>query len=177
MSRLGKKPIEIPEKTTVVKDGQFIRVNGPLGKNDRSFRDDINIEINNKEITLTPKRNSKLAKALWGTYTSHIRNMIAGVNAPFEKKLIVDGVGYKYEASGDRVILSLGFSHKVEVKIPENIKVVIEKNEMKISGINKEQVGAFAAQIRNYKKPEPYKGKGIRYSNEIIRRKQGKKAS
>jgi len=178
MSRLGKKPIEIPEGVTVSRQGNTIAVKGPQGELSRDFRDDV-VEINiaDKEITVTPKSDSKFARSLWGTYASHLRNMISGSKEHFSKKLILEGIGYKVELAGKNLVLSVGFSHKVEVEIPEEIKVEVEKNDITISGANKEQVGQFAAEIRGYKKPEPYKGKGVRYEGEIIRRKEGKKSA
>ena len=177
MSRIGKQPIVIPEKTEVVKNGNVVTVKGPLGELSRQFgSDEIDISINDKEVVLKPLNDSNFANALWGTYASHIRNMVNGVNKPFEKKLIIEGVGFKVEMSGDELILSLGFSHKVNVKIPKGLNVTVEKNSILVSGSDKELVGKFAANIRALKKPEPYKGKGIRYDGEIIRRKQGKKS-
>jgi large subunit ribosomal protein L6 len=116
------------------------------------------------------------SRALWGTYGSHIANMVAGVNKPFEKKLILEGIGYKSEVKGDKIVFALGFSHPVEVLIPSGIKVTAEKNNITVSGIDKEEVGKFTANIRALKKPEPYKGKGMRYADEVVKRKQGKKS-
>lgn len=176
MSRLGKKPILIPEKTEAVfKEGIF-SVKGPLGELSRFFKNDINIVIDNNSITLAPKKESKEAKVLWGTYVSHIKNMIEGVTKGFEKKLLIEGVGFRAQSDEKNLVLNLGLSHPVTVPAPEKIKVKVEKNIITISGINKEEVGQFSAKIRMFKKPEPYKGKGIRYENEIIRRKAGKKA-
>jgi len=177
MSRIGKQPIAIPDGTEVsLKDGIF-SVKGPKGTLSRKFRSEIKIEIKDKEVILSPALKSNLAKALWGTYASHISNMIMGVNTLFEKKLIVEGIGFKSNVEGSKLTMNLGFSHPVEIQIPESLTVVSEKNLITITGINKEEVGAFAAMVRSKKKPEPYKGKGIRYENEVIRRKQGKKAA
>jgi len=177
MSRIGKQPIEIPEKTEVtISDGTF-SVKGPLGTLSRKFRDDISIVVKDGSVVLTPANDSGLARALWGTYASHIRNMIKGVNEAYEKKLIIEGVGYKAEMQGDSITLQVGFSHPVILKIPEGIKLNVEKNTVSVSGSDKEEVGAFASNIRAVRKPEPYKGKGIRYSDEVIRRKQGKRAA
>ena len=126
-------------------------------------------------ITLNPKRNDKFSKSLWGTYASHLLNMIAGVQNPYQKKLILEGIGFKSEVKGKDLNLALGFSHPVIVKIPEGITATAEKNNITITGIDKELVGNFAASVRALKKPEPYKGKGMRYEGEVIRRKQGKK--
>jgi len=177
MSRLGKKPIVIPEKTEVSLNDGIFSVKGPGGELKREFKEDISINVQDKEVSLEPKSKTETNTALWGTYASHISNMIQGVNTPFEKKLIIEGVGFKSDIKGDKLVMSLGFSHLVEMKIPEDLKVEAQKNVITISGINKEAVGQFAAQIRSKKKPEPYKGKGIRYENEVIRRKQGKKTA
>ncbi|GMQ95047.1 MAG: 50S ribosomal protein L6 [Patescibacteria group bacterium] len=177
MSRIGKQQIIIPEKTQVVKDGKTFIVKGPLGEISRSFLATIDIMVGDKEVTLAPTDDSKFANALWGTYASHIKNMIEGVNKPFEKKLVVEGVGFKVEMSGDELVLKLGFSHKIHIAVPKELSVSIEKNKITVSGINKEIVGQFAARIRAFKKPEPYKGKGIRYIDEVVRRKQGKKSA
>lgn len=177
MSRIGKKPILIPKNVTLAQDGATITVKGPKGELSRLFRKEVKINIAGDTITLEPSNNSKFAQSLWGTYGSHLKNMITGVVTPFEKKLIIEGVGYKGELSGKNLILSIGFSHKVILPIPEGITLLVEKNVFSISGINKEEVGKFAATIRAQKKPEPYKGKGIRYSDEVIRRKEGKKSA
>ncbi len=175
MSRIGKQEILIPAGVKVsLKDG-LVTVVGPKGTNTKVFRDDINVVVTDTNITLTPKRNDKFSKALWGTYASHIKNMIAGVQTPFQKKLILEGVGFKSEVKGKEFIFALGFSHPVNVKIPEGITATAEKNNITITGIDKELVGSFTAAIRALKKPEPYKGKGMRYDDEVIRRKQGKK--
>lgn len=177
MSRIGKQPIIIPDKTEVVKNDNVITVKGPLGELSREFSGgEIDIAVGDKEITLKPLNDSSFANALWGTYASHIRNMVDGVNKFFEKKLIVEGVGFKVEISGDELVLSLGFSHKINIKIPKELNVTVEKNTITVSGTDKELVGSFTANIRELKKPEPYKGKGIRYDGEVIRRKQGKKS-
>lgn len=176
MSRIGKQIIIIPEKTEVkITDGDVF-VKGPLGELKRYFKSDIVVEIKGNEITTKPANNTLFANMLWGTYTSHLKNMVSGVNKFFEKKLIVEGIGFKSEVVGKELKLALGFSHPVIVEIPDGLNVSAEKNIITISGIDKELVGAFSAKVRSYKKPEPYKGKGIRYDNEIIRRKQGKKS-
>ena len=176
MSRIGKQQIIIPEKTEVTKSGSAVLVKGPLGELSRDFKEDIEITIEDKEVVLKPSNDSKFANSLWGTYSSHIKSMVEGVNKPFEKKLIIEGVGFKVELSGEELVFSLGFSHKINVSIPKGLNVTVEKNTITVSGISKELVGQFTANIRELKKPEPYKGKGIRYENEIIRRKQGKKS-
>ena len=177
MSRLAKKPIIIPANTTVAVSNGHISVKGPLGELARDFKPAISIEVADSTITLTQKSSAKETKALLGTYASHLKNMIAGVNKPYEKKLIIEGIGFKAEVKGQEIVLSLGFSHPVKVAVPKGISVKSEKGVVTISGIDKELVGSFSAGIRNLKKPEPYKGKGIRYEGEVIRRKQGKKAT
>ena len=177
MSRIGKKGVTIPTGTTVTQNDTVFTVKGPLGELTRDFSGPVDIKIEGNTIAFTPKNNSKEARALWGTYASHLVNMVAGVNKTFDKKLIIEGVGYKVEQQGNTLVFSLGFSHKVPMEIPKDVKVLVEKNNITLSSINKESIGQFAAQIRAKKKPEPYKGKGIRYSTEVIRRKQGKKSA
>ncbi len=175
MSRIGKQEILIPVGVKVSQNGPTVTIVGPKGTLTKIFRDDITITIGDKVITLNIKRNDKFSKSLWGTYASHIKNMIAGVQTPYSKKLILEGVGYKSEVKGKEFHFALGFSHPVIVKIPDTITATADKNNIVISGIDKELVGSFTAAIRALKKPEPYKGKGMRYDNEVIRRKQGKK--
>lgn len=175
MSRLGKKEIEIPKGVTVTQDNGVISVAGPKGTLTKIFRDDITVTIAGDLITLNIKRNDKFSKALWGTYASHLMNMIKGVETPYVKKLILEGVGFKSEVKGKELHFALGFSHPVVVAIPEGLTATAEKNNITITGIDKELVGSFTASVRALKKPEPYKGKGMRYEDEVIRRKQGKK--
>ncbi len=175
MSRIGKKEIVIPEGVKVTQSGNILTVTGPKGTVTKNFRDDIAITITDKVINLNIKRNDKFSKSLWGTYAAHIKNMIAGVVAPYQKKLILEGVGYKSEVKGKDFIFALGFSHPVIVKIPDTITATADKNNITITGIDKELVGSFTAAVRALKKGEPYKGKGMRYEGEVIRRKQGKK--
>lgn len=176
MSRIGKKGIAIPDKTEVTINSGEVSVKGPKGSISRSFRPEIAIVSDGKEITLSVVKENNFTKALWGTYASHVSNMIKGVNEGFEKKLILEGVGFKSQVNGNKLVLALGFSHPVEVEIPEGLTVKAEKNVVSVSGIDKESVGAWAAKVRALKKPEPYKGKGFRYDDEVIRRKQGKKS-
>lgn len=175
MSRIGKQEILIPSGVKVAQSGPILTVTGPKGTLTKNFRDDITIAITDKVINLNIKRNDKFSKSLWGTYASHIKNMIAGVQTPYQKKLILEGVGFKSEVKGKEFHFALGFSHPVIVKIPDTITATADKNNITITGIDKELVGSFTAGLRALKKPEPYKGKGMRYESEVIRRKQGKK--
>jgi len=176
MSRIGKKGIQIPEKTEVSMTAGLFKTKGPKGSLERNFLPEISVTIGDKEVTLAIVKESNLTKALWGTYASHIKNMIQGVTEGFEKKLILEGVGFKSQVNGNKLVLALGFSHPVEIEIPVGLEVKAEKNNITMFGVDKELVGSFAAKVRDLKKPEPYKGKGFRYHNEIIRRKQGKKS-
>lgn len=177
MSRLAKKPIVIPEKVEVTATNGEVVVKGPLGTIARVFRPEIAIVIEEKEIKLEPKGKSNFISALWGTYASHLGNMIEGVTKGFEKKLVIEGVGYKYNVAGDKVNMDIGLSHPILVSIPDGLKVITEKSQMTVSGIDKDLVGEFASKIRSKKPVEPYKGKGIRYVDEVVLRKQGKKTA
>jgi large subunit ribosomal protein L6 len=176
MSRLAAQPIKIPKNVQVSFDTGTILIKGPKGELSRLFRKDVNLGVSDEEVSLTLPKETILAKALIGTYASHIKNMIKGVTEGFEKKLIIEGVGYRAAMEGNILVLSVGFSHQVKLEIPKDLSVTVEKNVIRIVGIDKELVGSFSSKIRMVKKPEPYKGKGIRYEGEIIRRKQGKKA-
>lgn len=175
MSRIGKKEILIPEGTTVdVKDG-VVKVVGKLGTLERKFEDIVEVIVKDSAVKITPKDESKFARAMWGTAASHVSNMIEGVSKNFEKKLIVEGIGYKANVKGTSLELAVGFSHLINIEIPLDLTVVSEKNKITVSGIDKEKVGLFASVVRMKKPPEPYKGKGIRYDGEVIIRKEGKK--
>ena len=175
MSRIGKQEIAIPTGVKITQNGAVLSVAGPKGTLTKTFRDDITITVSAINVKLDIKRNDKFSKSLWGTYAAHIKNMIAGVQVPYQKKLILEGVGFKSEVKGKNFNFALGFSHPVIVAIPEGITAIADKNNITISGIDKELVGSFTAAIRALKKGEPYKGKGMRYEGEVIRRKQGKK--
>lgn len=177
MSRLGKLAINIPSGTEVSVGAGEIVVKGKSGTLTRMVHPAVSITVENGEVSVAPAQKNRIARALWGTYAAHIRNMVQGVNTPFLKKLQVEGIGYRVELSGKQLKLAVGFSHPVLVAIPEGITVVVEKNIISVSGADKEQVGEFAASVRAIKKPEPYKGKGIRYEGEVVRQKQGKKAA
>lgn len=177
MSRIGKKVITLPEKTEIKVSDNLVSVKGPLGELSRPLHPMIEIVVEGNNVTFKPRKDTLESRALWGTYASHVTNMVSGVNKPFEKKLILEGIGFKSEVKGDKIHFALGFSHPVEVAIPAGLKVTAEKNNIVVSGSDKESVGAFAAKIRSLKKPEPYKGKGMRYHDEVILRKQGKKSA
>jgi large subunit ribosomal protein L6 len=177
MSRVGKQIINIPAGTQVTYTNGNLTVKGPKGELKRDFHHTVEIKIENNQVTLNPVKKDNHTTSLWGTYASHICNMIEGVNSQFTKKLILEGIGFKCEVAGTKLNLALGFSHPIVKDIPEGITVVSEKGSVTITGCNKETVTQFASQIRALKKPEPYKGKGFRYDNEVIKRKQGKKAS
>ncbi|MEX2514642.1 MAG: 50S ribosomal protein L6 [Candidatus Paceibacterota bacterium] len=176
MSRIGKKPIEVPENVTAsMKDGVFT-AEGPNGTLERKLHDIVSIEIDAGEITVTPKEKNVFARSMWGTAAAHIKNMITGVTEGFKKQLIFSGIGYRANVGGDTLTLEMGYSHNIELDIPDTLEVSVEKNTITVSGPDKELVGSFAADIRAVRTPEPYKGSGIKYADEIIRRKEGKKA-
>jgi len=175
MSRLAKKPIAAG-KTDVSVAGGVLTVKGTKATLTKRVHPSVAIAVDASGVMVTPKDRSRLAKALTGTYASHVKNMVQGVETPYMKKLILDGVGYKMEVKGKDVVLTVGFSHTVPLLIPDDVSVKVEKNVMTLESANKESVGQFAANIRRVKPPEPYLGKGIRYEGEVIRRKQGKKA-
>jgi large subunit ribosomal protein L6 len=177
MSRLAKTPIEITQGTTVDVSGDTVTIKGPKGELVKTFRPEVSVEVKDNTIVLTPNGDNVFIRSLWGTIGSHVRNMMEGVTKGFEKKIVLEGVGYKSAVAGTSLDLALGFSHPVKVAIPAGLTVTAEKNIITISGIDKETVGQFAAYVRSLKKPEPYKGKGFHYEGEVIRRKQGKKSA
>ncbi len=176
MSRIGKQPIIIPDGVEIKIDGNLISVKGKKGTLSQEITSDIKLEIKGKTILLKQENKTKNSTALWGTFRALIANMVKGVSEGFSKKLIIEGIGFKAAVNGNKLVLNLGFSHPVEIIAPKEVEFKVEKNTIIITGIDKQLVGQTAANIRVQKKPEPYKGKGIRYDNEIIRRKDGKKA-
>ncbi len=176
MSRLAKKGIKLPSGTTLTVADNTLSVKGPKGELSRPLNPLIEIILEGDSVSFKPKVMNLETKSLVGTVASHTRNMVNGVNDKFKKVLILEGIGYKMEVKDDTLHLALGFSHPVLVPIPKGIEVAIEKGTMTITGSDKETVGEFAARVRDLKKPEPYKGKGFRYSDEVIKRKQGKKS-
>ncbi|MDP3646417.1 MAG: 50S ribosomal protein L6 [bacterium] len=177
MSRIGKRDIPVPAGIDVSVASGTLTVKGKGGTLKKSVHPAIAIVVEKGAVTVAPANKSRLAKALWGTYAAHVRNMIAGVTTPFTKRLQVEGIGYRAELQGKQLKLSVGFSHPVMVAIPDGLTVAVEKNIISVAGADKEVVGQFAANVRTIKKPEPYKGKGIRYEGEVVRQKAGKKAA
>lgn len=181
MSRIGKLPIKIPNNVTVEKlDDNVVKVKGPKGEISYKIHKDIIIEIGQEEIVCKRPSDQRQHKSLHGLSRTIIANMVEGVTNGFEKKLEIQGVGYRANIQGNKAILNLGFSHPIEFIAPEGINLAIDaekKNIIIVSGINKELVGEVASKIRAFRKPEPYKGKGIRYENEVVIRKAGKTAS
>lgn len=175
MSRLAKKPIGVG-KTAVTVAGGVLSVKGAKGTLTKRIHPSVDVAVGETGVMITPKNSSRLAKALTGTFASHVKNMVQGVETPYMKKLIMDGVGYKMEVKGKDIVLAVGFSHTVSLPIPEDVTAKSEKNVLTLESPNKESVGQFAANVRRVKPPEPYLGKGIHYEGEVIRRKQGKKA-
>lgn len=175
MSRIGKLSIEIPSKVNVTIDNQLINVSGPHGQLSREISDLIIITTDNEQISVMPKDNSRQARALHGLSRTLINNMVLGVSTRFERRLEIKGVGYRSQVQGKDLILNLGYSHPVIIAVPSGIDVVVEANvNILITGIDKEVVGQLAATIRSKRPPEPYKGKGILYKGELIKRKVGK---
>ncbi len=174
--RIAKNPIIVPAKVTISTDGGMLSVKGTNATLARPIHSTVAIDVTPEGITIAPKNNSKLARALTGTFASLLTSMIQGVETPFKKVLILKGVGYKVELRGKELVFNVGFSHQVILPIPENLTATVEKLNITISGADKQEVGQFAAEVRSVKPPEPYLGKGIAYEGEVIRRKQGKKA-
>lgn len=176
MSRIGKKSIPILPGVAATVRENTIFVKGPQGELNRVLHPDIKVEVGDNQILVVPRRETKKTPALWGLSRALIANMIEGAARGFEKRLEFEGIGYRANVEGNTLVMQLGFSHPVRFKVPEGIKFSVDKNVITISGVSKELVGDTAARVRALKPPEPYKGKGIRYQGEIIRRKAGKKA-
>ena len=175
MSRIGKKPIEIPTGVTITINGDVVTVKGPKGELTRSFNPDIEIKVEENVINLSRPTESKEHRSIHGTTRSLLANMVEGVSKGFEKSLELIGVGYRAQKQGKKLVLNVGYSHPVEFEPEEGVEVEVPSNtKVIVKGINKERVGALAANIRQVRPPEPYKGKGIRYEGEVVRRKEGK---
>ena len=191
MSRIGKQPITLPEGVELSVNGQDVKAKGKLGQLELRVHDEVSIKIEDvanddgktdKVVTLAPKSNSRFARQIWPTMRTLVNNIVVGVSEGYTKKLEIKGVGYRGNLQGKTLVLSLGFSHEVRYDIPEYVSVEMEdaagkgsQTDIQISGIDKQQVGQVAAKIRGFKPPEPYKGKGIRYADEYVIRKEGKK--
>jgi large subunit ribosomal protein L6 len=175
MSRVGKKPVALPAGVSAKIDGQAIAIKGAKGELHFVAPNDVNVVLDNNQIKVDPRDETKRARAMWGMTRAMVNNLVVGVSKGFEKKLEITGVGYKAAVSGKNLQLSLGYSHDVNFAIPAGIAIVTPKpTEVTISGIDKRQVGQIAAEIRALRPPEPYKGKGVKYANEFIFRKEGK---
>jgi len=174
MSRIGKLPIQIPSGVTITVDSGVVTVKGPKGELSQFVTPDVTVKVEDGTVTVSRKDDSKPAKSQHGLMRALINNMVVGVTQGFEKKLEVNGVGFRVGMSGQDLEMSLGFSHPVKYKAPEGVQITTNKMEITVSGISKQQVGQVAAEIRSLKKPEPYKGKGIKYAGETILRKAGK---
>ena len=178
MSRIGNRKIVIPEGVSVNKEDNIIKVVGKLGELSLELPSVIKMEINDNEITLTRINELKTTKAMHGTTNANLTNMIKGVTEGYRKNLEIIGVGYRFNLQGDKLVISAGYSHPVELSIPAGLKLeAVSNTEISVFGISKELVGEYAANVRKVRQPEPYKGKGIRYKDEYIRRKEGKKAA
>lgn len=177
MSKIGKKLIEVPSGVNVVIDNDSVKIKGPKGELEYTIPRELKVTLAENKLAVLPISKSKKTPALWGTIRAIIANMIIGVTNGFEKKLEIEGIGFKAQEQGNNLIFNLGFSHQVIFKVPDGIKVGVLKNSITVGGISKELVGQTAANIRALKKPEPYKGKGIRYAGEVIKRKAGKKVA
>ena len=176
MSRIGKKAVSVPTGVTANVEGQTVKVKGPKGALQLVLHDDLVAKMDKDGIKIDPRSETKRARSQWGTYRTLVSNLMTGVTKGFEEKLEITGVGYRAAVQGKTLQLQLGFSHDVNYPIPEGITIATPKpTEIKITGMDKQKVGQVAAEIRGYRPPEPYKGKGVKYANEYIFRKEGKK--
>ncbi len=174
MSRVGKKPVPIPDNTKISFAGRVLTVEGAKGTLSRTIHPDVDLSIEDDQILLSIRRNDKKTKAQWGTARALVANMVTGVSRGFERVLEINGIGYRAEVKGNTVDLNLGFSHPIQFALPEGVFAQVERNTLKLSGIDKEKVGFAAASIRKFRPPEPYKGKGVKFAEETIIRKAGK---
>ena len=176
MSRVGSSAITIPADVTLSNDGGVIVVKGKNGELRTSLHSDVELSVADNVATLKPARDTRHAKALWGTMRSNLNNMVVGVTEGFTRKLEINGVGYRAAMQGNKLVLSLGFSHPVEMEVPAGLKVAVENNtSLTITGADKQLLGQFASEVRAKRPPEPFKGKGVKYADEYIVRKEGKK--
>ena len=176
MSRVGKKPVPVPSGVTAAVEGQTVKMKGPKGQLQFIVHDDVEVKFENGAVTVAPRFPTHRAQALYGTARAQVANLVEGVTKGFAKKLEITGVGYRAALQGKNLQLALGYSHDVVYPIPEGIAITVPKpTEINIAGNDPQRVGQVAAEIRSYRPPEPYKGKGVRYSDEFIFRKEGKK--
>jgi len=176
MSRIGKKPVDLPSGVTATVSGQSIEVKGPKGTRSFNATDDVDLKVEDNVITITPRGKSKRARQQWGMSRTQVQNCVTGVTEGFKKELEIQGVGYRAQMQGNTLKLNLGLSHDVDYTAPDGVTVTAPKQtEIIVEGIDEQLVGQVAANIRQWRKPEPYKGKGIRYKGEFIFRKEGKK--
>jgi large subunit ribosomal protein L6 len=176
MSRIGKKAVAVPKGVTATVDGQTVTAKGPKGQLAVELVDDVAVAMTDDGIKIDPREQSKRARSMWGMSRTMVQNIVTGVTDGFEKRLEINGVGYRAQAQGNTLSLALGYSHEVNYPVPEGIKVETPRpTEIVISGIDRQKVGQVAAEIRRWRPPEPYKGKGVKYANEYIFRKEGKK--
>ncbi len=176
MSRIGKKPVELPSGVEASVSGQTVTVKGPKGQRDFTATDDVSISIDGNVVTVEPRGKSKRARQQWGMSRTMVANLVTGVTDGFKKELELSGVGYRAQAQGNKLTLNLGYSHDVVFDVPEGVSVTTPKQtEVVVEGIDQQLVGQVAANIREWRAPEPYKGKGIKYKGEYIFRKEGKK--
>ena len=174
MSRIGKMPVELPEKVICKVEGVSVDVTGPKGSLSYKFTDYVTIQLEDKKVVVKPVDNSNKARALWGTTRTLINNMVVGVSTGFSRSLEFNGVGYKASVSGSKMVLNLGYSHPIEYQLPDGVGAKVTKNIIELSSSDKELLGFVAAKIRSFRPPEPYKGKGVKYVDEVIVRKAGK---
>lgn len=176
MSRIGKNPVQIPDGVSVEISGQTVTAKGKLGELSTHLTNDVVVTMNDNEVKVEPREGASRARQMWGMSRSLIRNIVEGVSQGFAKKLLITGVGYRAQLKGKDLVLQLGFSHEVVYTLPEGITINCpDQTTIDISGADKQKVGQVAAEIRSYRPPEPYKGKGVRYADEFILRKEGKK--
>ena len=176
MSRVGKRPVPIPSGVTATVEGQTVKMKGPKGQLQFVVHDDVEVKFENGQVKFNPKVDTNRARAMYGTARAQVQNLVEGVTKGFEKKLEITGVGYRAAMQGKNLQLALGYSHDVVYAIPEGITIAVPKpTEITITGTDSQRVGQVAAEIRSYRPPEPYKGKGVKYANEFIFRKEGKK--
>ena len=176
MSRIGKRPVGLPSGVTATVSGQTVEVKGPKGVRAFTASDDVTLKVEENAVSVTPRGSSKRARQQWGMSRTQIANLVTGVTDGFKKELEINGVGYRAQMQGNTLKLALGLSHDVEYKVPEGVTVTAPKpTEIIVEGIDQQVVGQVAANIREFRRPEPYKGKGIKYKDEYIFRKEGKK--